>query len=126
MWTDDQEVSSSSSSEESWCPQEPRKETTHRSPREPREAPKDVDSSLGEREPPDGMWLVDTGSGHDLITPDVADGHEEIPVDRVTFHTAGGRVRTKRALTRKSTNCKVKFNLMCFQVLHGCSLWENE
>ena len=40
------------------------------------------------------MWLVDTGFGDDLITPDVANGYEESPVDRVTFHTAAGRVTT--------------------------------
>ena len=60
-------------------------------------------SSTGGQELPEGMWLVDTGSGHDLITPDVADDYQELPVDRVTFHTAGGRVLTNRALTIKST-----------------------
>ena len=63
----------------------------------------EVTSNFGGQELPEGMWLVDTGSGHDLITPDVADDYEELPVDRVTFHTAGGRVRTNRALTIRSS-----------------------
>ena len=69
---------------------EPVKETTYRRMKQVTDP--EVTSSLGEHELPEGMWLVDTGSGHDLITPDVADGYEEFPVDRVTFHTAGGRV----------------------------------
>ena len=59
---------------------------------------RDADSSKAESELPDGLWLVDTGSGHDLITPEVADGYREIPVERVAFHTANGRIRTQRAL----------------------------
>ena len=45
---------------------------------------------------------MDTGCGRDLITPDVADGCKKPPVERVTFHAAGRRVKTKPALTINS------------------------
>ena len=45
-----------------------------------------------------GLWLCDTGSGHDLTTPAGAGDNEMQKVRRIVFSTANGRISTDRAL----------------------------
>ena len=50
------------------------------------------------QELPDGLWLMDTGSGHDLTTPSGAEGFDMQKVRRIVFSTANGRISTDSAL----------------------------
>ena len=56
------------------------------------------DSSDEAQELAPGLWLCDTGSGHDLTTPAGAGDNEMQNVRRIVFSTAHGRISTDRAL----------------------------
>ena len=43
---------------------------------------------------PEGLWLMDTGSGHDLTTPAGADGYKLEKIRKIVFSTANGRIST--------------------------------
>jgi hypothetical protein len=48
------------------------------------------DTRLGEL--PEGLWLMDTGSGHDLTTPAGAEGYTLEKIRKIIFSTANGRI----------------------------------
>ena len=59
------------------------------------------DDDTSEEEPQElatGLWLCDTGSGHDLTTPSGAGDNDMQKVRRIVFSTANGRISTDRAL----------------------------
>ena len=54
----------------------------------------------------DGLWLMDTGSGHALTTPKGAEGFTLQQVRKIIFSTANGRISTSKAITVLSTLLK--------------------
>jgi hypothetical protein len=48
---------------------------------------------------PEGLWLMDTGSGHDLTTPAGADGYDLEKIREIVFSTASGRISTYTAIS---------------------------
>ncbi len=46
----------------------------------------------------EGLWLMDTGSGHDLTTPNGAENCDMQKVRKIVFSIANGRISTERAV----------------------------
>ncbi len=47
---------------------------------------------------PAGLWLMDTGCGHDLIDEQAADGYPGIDARPIAFGTANGQITTTQSL----------------------------
>ena len=56
------------------------------------------DNNDDQQELADGLWLMDTGSGHDLTTPSGAENCDMQKVRKIVFSTANGRISTERAV----------------------------
>ena len=61
------------------------------------------EEDLRQGELPEGLWLMDTGSGHDLTTPAGAEGYTLEKIRKIIFSTANGRISTNTAISVLST-----------------------
>ena len=63
----------------------------------------DASSDGDPQELAQGLWLCDTGSGHDLTTPSGVGDNDVQKVRKIVFKTANGRISTDRALNLVSS-----------------------